>query len=89
MNKTYHIRIFGRVQGVNFRYAAKQAAESLGITGYVQNKDDGSVFITGSGEENQLNEMVNWCKEGPSMAKVDDVKVEEVPYEQHNGFATY
>ncbi|MFW6224545.1 MAG: acylphosphatase [Bacteroidota bacterium] len=89
MTKTYHIRIFGRVQGVNYRYAAKQAAESLGITGYVQNKDDGSVFIAASGEENHLNEMVKWCKEGPSMARVEDVKVEEVSFEKYSGFDTY
>ena len=37
--------IEGQVQGVGFRYRARYAAQSLGLTGWVENEDDGSVTL--------------------------------------------
>ncbi len=38
-----HIVVSGRVQAVGFRYYAKLAADELGVTGWVQNLDNGDV----------------------------------------------
>ena len=42
--------IEGQVQGVGFRYRARYAAQSLGLTGWVENEDDGSVTLEVQGE---------------------------------------
>ncbi|MBA2422043.1 MAG: acylphosphatase, partial [Chitinophagales bacterium] len=41
--KHYNIRVYGKVQGVFFRASARRHAEMLGISGFAQNEDDGSV----------------------------------------------
>lgn len=52
-----HYRIFGRVQGVGFRYRAKYAAQSLGLTGWVENLDDGSVEMEVQGTAAQMERL--------------------------------
>jgi len=48
----------GRVQGVGMRYFVRSAAESLGLTGFVKNLDDGRVEITAEGEPEALNKLL-------------------------------
>jgi len=50
MKKHVNITVKGRVQGVGFRYSAMEAAEELGIKGFVRNMPDGSVYIEAEGE---------------------------------------
>ena len=52
------IRFFGRVQHVGFRYQAKAAAKSCGVTGWVKNEYDGSVTLELQGSEKQINDVV-------------------------------
>lgn len=86
MKHTYKIKIGGRVQGVGFRFSAREKAKNLGVTGYVQNRPDGSVTIVASGEESALNEFLSWCRKGPSMAQVVNVDIEEIPFAEYNEF---
>jgi len=73
MIKHIDILVKGKVQGVFFRQAAKEKARELGIVGYAENKEDGSVYIEAEGEGETLKEFLNWCKSRPSYAKVDDI----------------
>lgn len=86
MQVSYHIRIQGRVQGVSFRYATLQKAKELGVNGYVQNKADGSVFVFASGAKDDVHKLIEWCYQGPSLAKVTRLDAEEVPYKPKDGF---
>lgn len=43
--KHISIRIYGRVQGVGFRVSAQKKADELGITGFVRNEPDGTVYL--------------------------------------------
>ncbi len=72
-----NIHVYGIVQGVGFRYAAKQQARSIGINGFVRNEPDGSVYIEAEGEDIALAEFVQWCRNGPAYASIEDMKVEE------------
>ncbi len=74
--KIYHstLEVSGRVQGVGFRYSARNKANRLGIKGYVKNKPDGSVVLELEGNAAQLNAMIDWCKSGPPMSRVENVK---------------
>lgn len=67
--------ISGRVQGVFFRKATAEKAKTLDVTGYVRNCDDGRVKVVAEGEEHQLQQLHDWCWEGPEQARVDDVEL--------------
>ncbi len=58
----YKIRIRGFVQGVGFRWNAAREARNNGITGYVENMPDGSVYIEAEGFREKLNEYMEWCR---------------------------
>lgn len=84
--RTLFITVKGKVQGVNFRYYTKQKAESIGVNGTVKNLPNGDVLITATGEEYQLNDLLSFCKEGPSRAIVEEVIKEEINLQQFAGF---
>jgi acylphosphatase len=65
------------VQGVGFRYNALQKAKELHVTGFAQNRPDGSVLIEAEAESELLIEFVHWCQKGPSWAKVTDIQVSD------------
>jgi len=70
-----HITITGSVQGVGFRYACRQCARSLGLTGWVRNAGDGSLEIHAEGADPALDALIAWCHDGPPGARVRDVRV--------------
>lgn len=77
--KAFIIQIFGRVQGVGFRYYTQKKAEGLGITGYVKNRPDGSVYIEAEGLPEELDNFLFWCEEGPPWARVSKIEKQEIP----------
>lgn len=74
--KHLSIRIYGRVQGVGFRYAAQGEMKKLRITGTARNEPDGSVYVEAEGDEAALKEFLIWCHKGPWLAKVERVEEE-------------
>jgi acylphosphatase len=77
MQKHFNITISGKVQGVFYRASAKEKAIDLGIKGYVMNLENGNVYMEAEGYQNQLDELVKWCKKGPAIARVEAVDVVE------------
>ena len=71
--KSYHLQIFGHVQGVGFRASLAHEAAHLGINGWVRNRRDGSVEALIFGEEAALDRLILWAKKGPAMARVDQL----------------
>ncbi|MCL8360539.1 acylphosphatase [Escherichia coli] len=66
--------VYGRVQGVGFRYTTQYEAKRLGLTGYAKNLDDGSVEVVACGEEGQVEKLMQWLKRGgPRAARVERV----------------
>jgi acylphosphatase len=86
MIQTISIQVIGKVQGVFFRQSTHDKAVQLGITGWVQNQPDGSVYITATGEPEQLDELLAWCRQGPPKAQVVKVQVQQFPPELFDGF---
>lgn len=74
MIKRVHIVVEGDVQGVCFRMYTRDKAVHLGLTGWVRNRNDGTVEIVAEGEEVSLNQLEEWCHSGPSYATVRRVK---------------
>ncbi len=68
-----HVIISGRVQGVFFRMETKQAADQLGVFGWVRNQQDGTVEAVFEADRDQVDAIVDWCRKGPPRADVADV----------------
>ena len=73
--KAIQVRVTGRVQGVSFRWSTQEKARSLGVSGWVRNEPDGSVLLHAEGEDEPVDALVEWCRAGPSTARVEDVAV--------------
>lgn len=65
--------VFGRVQGVNFRYYTQKQALTLGITGWVANRLDGSVQVVAEGPKEALQKLLAFLHRGAPSARVDRV----------------
>ena len=86
MVQTVSIIVTGKVQGVFYRQSTKEKALELGLTGIVKNQPDGSVFIQATGSSGQLNQLIAWCRQGPSGAAVTSVQVETLEPRAFIGF---
>ncbi len=78
--KVVHAIISGRVQGVFFRMETRRAAERFGVNGWVRNRPDGTVEAVFEGDSEKVDQAVDWCKNGPPMALVSDIKIDEIDY---------
>lgn len=85
--KTLHLQVYGRVQGVGFRYACRREAGSLGLTGWVRNLRDGCVEIVAEGPSAALDAFSVWCGHGPPCAKVE--RVVDMPGPALGGYRTF
>lgn len=80
------VRIEGQVQGVFYRGWAEAEAKSLGLTGWVRNRRDGSVEALFAGPADKVGEMLQGCELGPDAAKVVRVMVLEEGGDAPTGF---
>ncbi len=71
--------IHGRVQGVFYRAKARAAGASLGLRGWVRNRDDGTVEATACGPSEAVEQYIAWCHEGPPAARVGRIEIRELP----------
>jgi acylphosphatase len=83
-----HVYISGRVQGVGYRMTTVQKAKQAGVNGWVKNLADGRVEAVFEGEQEAVQQMVQWCHLGPRSAQVEDVAVSDESPQGLNGFET-
>jgi acylphosphatase len=77
-----HVYISGRVQGVFFRSETSYVAQAHQVTGWIRNMSDGRVEAVFEGEEANVKKLIEFCKRGPSGARVTSVDIE---WEQFKG----
>lgn len=75
MGTSARVIFHGRVQGVFFRASTKDAADRAGVTGWVRNLRDGSVEALFEGERQVIEELIDACRTGFPMVRVDKVDV--------------
>ena len=76
----------GFVQGVGFRVAVERAARSRGVAGWVRNRPDGAVEAVFEGQREDVEALVDFCREGPRGAEVERVEVAAESVEGLSGF---
>lgn len=74
---TVKLRIRGVVQGVGFRYAMREEALRLGVSGWVRNRADGSVEALLQGETQAVEALAAWARTGPPAARVLQVQTSD------------
>jgi len=72
--KALHAVVEGEVQGVGFRYSAQRRARVLGLCGWVRNMADGSVEVWAEGDQESLEDLLDWLSLGPPSAEVTQVR---------------
>ncbi|MCR5678348.1 MAG: acylphosphatase [Agathobacter sp.] len=81
-----HIRVQGFVQGVGFRYRARQAADYVGVTGWVRNDADGAVTMEAQGTEEQIDTMLLMIQKG-AFVNIEQLEAKSIPLvEEEYGF---
>ena len=78
--------IKGRVQGVWFRDSTRKVAESLGLSGHAINLNDGNVEVFACGEQAAIDQLADWLRDGPRMAKVTQVITDDAAWQDVDGF---
>jgi acylphosphatase len=83
-----YVAVRGKVQGVGFRWFVRERARALRLTGWVRNREDGSVEVLARGDASALEKLRAFLQEGPSGAHVTDVeeRTGQPPTEPMNPF---
>ena len=84
---TYSIIVSGKVQGVFYRQSTREKTTTIGITGTVENLSSGQVKIIATGTREQIETLVQWCKQGPPKAIVTAVEITELPLQPFDHFS--
>lgn len=83
MVKRVKIIVGGRVQGVGFRYFARDIADEMNLTGYVRNTDDGHVEIEVQGDSEVVEMFVEKIRVGPHLSRVISYTTNDMNIVEH------
>jgi acylphosphatase len=75
--KRVRVVVSGDVQGVGFRWYCREQATHEGVAGSVRNLPDGRVEAIFEGDSASVDAMVEWSRQGPRWARVDQLEVDE------------
>jgi len=86
LQTAFLVKISGRVTGVGFRYSALIFSQDLpSLTGYIRNVGYGGVETVIQGDDTEVRRMLAWLREGPSLARVDEIIISDLPTDQNYG----
>ena len=81
-----HVTIKGDVQGVFFRETTRRKATEAGVSGWIVNRSDGSVEAVFEGPPEAVDQLVEFCRTGPTAATVESVDAVDEQPEGISGF---
>ncbi|HOY63470.1 MAG: Acylphosphatase [bacterium ADurb.Bin236] len=76
MKRKLAARVSGRVQGVGYRYFARETAVMLGLGGFARNLPGGDVEVEAEGERESLERLLEALRKGPPASRVSGVEAE-------------
>jgi acylphosphatase len=80
--KTIHVIVEGRVQGVCFRDYTQRQAHQLNLSGWVRNRQDGTVEAIFSGADSDVMSMLEWLRQGSPGSRVENIRSRDVTPEE-------
>lgn len=86
MKKSVRIYVKGTVQGVFYRQFIKENAERYNVKGFVRNLEDGRVEVFAEGNQEDVDKLIELCRQGPKHSKIDDVEVKEERFQDFKEF---
>ncbi len=86
MKKHLNLIISGKIKNVGFRFMAMQAAYKYGVFGFARRKRDGKIYIEAEGEDENMENFVDWCKVGPIGAEVKEIDIEDGEVQEFTAF---
>lgn len=86
MKKSVRVYINGTVQGVFFRGFIKENAERYNVKGFIRNLEDGRVEVFLEGNIEEVNKMIELCKQGPKHSQIRSVEVKDEKFQDLKGF---
>ena len=86
MKKSVRLYIDGSVQGVFFRGFIKENAERHDVKGFVRNLEDGRVEVFLEGNIDNVNKMIELCKQGPKHSQIKKVEIKEEKFQDFKTF---
>jgi len=75
-----HIFVEGKVQGVSYRAATKRIALKSNVVGWIKNLPDGRVEAVFEGDEDDVQDVIAWCRKGPDRSGVNGVVIYDEPF---------
>ena len=87
MKVSYIAHVSGAVQGVFFRASSQQIAIDNCISGYARNLADGDVEVLMCGEQENIDKMLDWLKDGPDLAEVNNLQHKQIQWQDHSFFS--
>jgi DNA ligase D-like protein (predicted 3'-phosphoesterase) len=79
--------VTGAVQGIGFRETVRRRAGEVGAMGWVRNADDGTVTVQAEGSSQAIEKLIDFLREGPPGAVIENVSVDDAKIEGHEQFA--
>jgi acylphosphatase len=76
------VRVYGRVQGVGFRFFVREQANRMGIKGWVRNMADGGVEMFAQGDRESLDIFLERVKKGPAFGHVEKFNIDWITSEK-------
>ena len=86
MKKSVRLYIDGTVQGVFFRAFVKENAERYNIKGFTRNLENGKIEVFIEGDTDNVNKMVELCKQGPKHSQIKKVKIKPERFQDFKAF---
>lgn len=86
MKKHFNLTLTGKLKNIGFRFTAMQAAYKYGVTGFTRIKSNGAIYIEVEGEDENLNNFLNWCKTGPVGAVIENMETIEAELKDFTAF---
>jgi len=77
--KRVRIIVSGRVQGVFYRAETKKMADKLKVKGFIRNVNN-NVEAVFEGSDKDVDRLVEFCRNGPIGAIVEDIRILEEKY---------
>ncbi len=77
--KEIYCKIYGNVQNVTYKQLTLTKAAEIGVTGIIENSDEGTVEITAQGEENSLKLFLESISVGVEGSEVESLNVQWGP----------